>query len=113
MKLNLDMAKKRLDYHLNVENRKSQSVLRHLSLPRNAKSPAEMSSGQRRSCKKEERRGHYAGPYTPQPVRKTHKRCMSSSESLSFNKNRRNSIPSTTGISNNKKPSDKFMKVEL
>ena len=60
MKLNLDMAKKRLDYHLNVENRKSQSVLRHLSLPRNAKPPAEMSSTNR-GGKKEDRRGHYAG----------------------------------------------------
>lgn len=59
MKLNLDMAKKRLDYHLNLENRKSQSVLRHLSLPRNAKSPAELSHG--RAGKKEDRRGHYAG----------------------------------------------------
>ena len=37
---------------------------------------------------------------------------MSSSESLGP-RNRRNSIPSSTGISNIKKPSDKFMKIVM
>ena len=54
------------------------------------------------------------GPYTPQPTRKTHKRCMSSSESHNISRTRRNSIPCNTNISNNKKPSDnsKYMKVK-
>jgi hypothetical protein len=34
MKLNLDMAKKRLDWHTLAATRKSQPVLKHLSLPR-------------------------------------------------------------------------------
>ena len=95
MKLNLDMAKKRLDYHLNQENKKSQSVLRHLSLPRNSKPPSELSSSsssKSRGSRKDERRSYYGGPYTPQPARKTHKRCMSSSESQSLTRTRRNSI---------------------
>jgi len=114
MKLNLDMAKKRLDYHLNLENKKSQSVLRHLSLPRNCKPPSELSS-KSRSSRKEERRSCYGGPYTPQPARKTHKRCSSSSESHSLNRNRRNSIPINTGLSSTKKVADnsKFMKIVM
>merc|ERR1712088_1207407 len=109
MKLNLDMAKKRLDFHLNLENKKSQSVLRHLSLPRNCKPPSELSS-KSRSSRKEERRSCYGGPYTPQPARKTHKRCSSSSESHSLTRNRRNSIPTNT-----KKQADnsKFMKIVM
>ena len=60
MKLNLDMAKKRLDYHLNLENRKTQSVLRHLSLPRNSKPPpADVSS--RVTGRRDERKSQYAG----------------------------------------------------
>ena len=39
MKLNLDMAKKRLDWHHLNETRKCNTVLKHLSLPRNMKSP--------------------------------------------------------------------------
>ncbi len=34
MKLNLDMAKKRLDWHTLAATRKTQPVLKHLSLPR-------------------------------------------------------------------------------
>ena len=113
MKLNLDMAKKRLDYHLNLENKKSQSVLKHLSLPRNAKPPSELSGPSKsRASRKEERRSCYGGPYTPQPARKTHKRCSSSSsETNSLTRNRRNSIP--TALSSSKKQADnsKFMKV--
>lgn len=60
MKLNLDMAKKRLDYHLNLENRKSQSVLRHLSLPRNTKPPASI-EGTTRASRREDRKSYYAG----------------------------------------------------
>ena len=53
MKLNLDMAKKRLDYHLNMENRKSQNVLKHLSLPKNVKS---LGSTEPKTRSKEEKR---------------------------------------------------------
>ena len=111
MKLNLDMAKKRLDFHLNLENKKSQSVLKHLSLPRNAKPPSELSGPSKsRASRKEERRSCYGGPYTPQPARKTHKRCSSSAETHSLSRNRRNSI---SGLSSSKKQADnsKFMKV--
>ena len=59
MKLNLDMAKKRLDYHLNLENRKTQSVLRHLSLPRNSKPPPNDVSS--RVTRRDERKSQYAG----------------------------------------------------
>ena len=114
IKLNLDMAKKRLDFHLNLENKKSQSVLRHLSLPRNCKPPSELSS-KSKSSRKEERRSCYGGPYTPQPARKTHKRCSSSSsETNSLTRNRRNSIPTNTGLSSTKKHADnsKHMKVK-
>jgi len=116
MKLNLDMAKKRLDYHLNQENKKSQSVLRHLSLPRNSRPPAELSGSSKvRSSRKEERRSCYGGPYTPQPARKTHKRCLSSSETNSLTRNRRNSNPTNTGLSSSKKHGDnsKFMKIVM
>ena len=61
MKLNLDMAKKRLDYHLNLENRKTQSVLRHLSLPRHSKPPTQSPSDNRINARREERKSHYAG----------------------------------------------------
>ena len=108
------MAKKRLDYHLNQENKKSQSVLRHLSLPRNSRPPAELSGSSKvRSSRKEERRSCHGGPYTPQPARKTHKRCLSSSETNSLTRNRRNSNPTNTGLSSSKKHGDnsKFMKV--
>jgi len=110
MKLNLDMAKKRLDYHLNLENRKTQSVLRHLSLPRNSKPPPNDVSS--RVTRRDERKSQYAGPYTPQPSRKSHKRCMSNTEGLSQPRSRTNSIPSAMY---SRKPTDntKFMKIVM
>ena len=109
MKLNLDMAKKRLDYHLNLENRKSQQVLKHLSLPKNMKPPTHNHTDQK--IRKEDKKV-YSGPYTPQPTRKTHKRCLSSSDNHSVPRTRTNSIP--TSVYNNKKNvQDKFMKIVM
>ena len=53
-----------------------------------------------------------AGPYTPQPSRKSHKRCMSSSDSQNVPRARTNSIPTAVY---SKKPTDntKFMKVPI
>eukprot|EP00090_Calanus_glacialis_P026495 TRINITY_DN41711_c0_g1_i1.p1 TRINITY_DN41711_c0_g1~~TRINITY_DN41711_c0_g1_i1.p1 ORF type:complete len:610 (-),score=129.72 TRINITY_DN41711_c0_g1_i1:86-1915(-) len=109
MKLNLDMAKKRLDYHQLNQNRKSQSVLKHLSLPRNMKAPAqtEVINLQKPSSRRDK------GPYTPQPTRKSHKRCMSGSDTLP--RNHRVRTNSTPSLSSREKKSDnsKFMAVVM
>ena len=54
-----------------------------------------------------------SGPYTPQPARKSHKRCLSSAESSSVPRARTNSIP--TAVYSRSKPSDntKFMKASI
>ena len=77
MKLNLDMAKKRLNYHQLQENRKSQSVLKHLSLPRTGGKGGAGEVGRAGG-----RRDRHQAPLTPQPSRKFHKRCMSGSDTL-------------------------------
>lgn len=108
MKLNLDMAKKRLNYHQLNQNRKSQSVLKHLSLPRNMKAsaPAEVINLQKTPSRRDK------GPYTPQPPRKTHKRCMSGSDTLPRNHRvRTNSTPSIS--SSKKSDNSKFMAVVM
>jgi len=108
MKLNLDMAKKRLDYHQLNQNRKSQSVLKHLSLPKNMKAPTqtEVINLQKPSSRRDK------GPYTPQPARKAHKRCMSGSDTLPRNHRvRTNSTPSIS--SSRKSDNSKFMAVVM
>ena len=108
MKLNLDMAKKRLDYHQLNQNRKSQSVLKHLSLPRNMKAPTqtEVINPQKPTNRRDK------GPYTPQPARKAHKRCMSGSDTLP--RNHRVRTNSTPSISSSKKiDNSKFMSVVM
>jgi len=108
MKLNLDMAKKRLNYHQLNQNRKSQSVLKHLSLPRNMKAsaPAEVINLQKTPSRRDK------GPYTPQPPRKAHKRCMSGSDTLPRNHRvRTNSTPSIS--SSKKSDNSKFMAVVM
>lgn len=78
MKLNLDMAKKRLDWHnLNVA-RKSQPVLRHLPVKTNLYGK-EIKKNKRDSLKTS---------YTPPPIRKHHQHCVpniSGSETLPRN----------------------------
>jgi len=107
MKLNLDMAKKRLDYHQLNENRKSQSVLKHLSLPRNVKAPTQTESINLQKASRRDK-----GPYTPQPVRKAHKRCMSGSDTLPRNHRvRTNSTPSIS--SSKRSENNKFMQVVM
>lgn len=67
MKLNLDMAKKRLEFHRLAETRKSQTqVLRHLSLPRNSKPPRTESTSSLHKAGKREKKE----VCTPPPTRR-------------------------------------------
>ena len=52
-----------------------------------------------------------AGPYTPQPARRSHKRCLSSSETVAPPRPRTNSIPSSVYSKKAGHDSSKFMKV--
>merc|ERR1719225_86191 len=111
MKLNLDMAKKRLDYHLNTETRRSGGGLRHLALPRPHGTPRQA----RRGSRETETRANlqHSGPYTPQPARRSHKRCLSSSETVAPPWPRTNSIPSSVYSKKAGHDSSKFMKIVM
>jgi spastin len=107
MKLNLDMAKKRLDWHnLNVA-RKSQPVLRHLPLK-----PAVPAN-----AKENKKRDLIKSTYTPPPTRRHHQHCVpniSGSETLPRNyKMRKTANAHQAKTTNNRlsRDSSKFMHI--
>jgi len=107
MKLNLDMAKKRLDWHTLNATRKSQPVLKHLSLPRSCKAPT---SASHQNVNKVNRREK--STYTPPPTRRIHhKDCVPqavNSETLPRNyKLRRSSSTASNRLSKD----TKFMQI--
>ena len=66
MKLNLDMAKKRLEFHKLSESRRVSGTMRHLSLPRNSKPPASSSVTSLQKASRKEK----SQTYTPPPTRR-------------------------------------------
>lgn len=101
MKLNLDMAKKRLDFHKLGESRRASGSLglRHLSLPRNSKPPTKTEGSHLQKVAKREKKD----TYTPPPTRRyrreanadTRRTSMSGCETLPRNYRTRSSSASS------------------
>ena len=120
MKLNLDMAKKRLEFHRLGESKRVGSVgLRHLSLPRNCKPPtrAEPHHGVQKVGKREKSSTH-----TPPPTRRFRREgtndgrreSNSGCETLPRNyRTRSSSASSSSSSSKRAAESSKFLKVVM
>jgi len=115
MKLNLDMAKKRLEFHRLAENKRTAGTvgLRHLSLPRNCKPPTKQETGAQKVHKREK-----SSTYTPPPTRRYKKEggegrreSMSGYETLPRNYRTRSSSASSGTSSKKGAESNKFMKI--
>merc|ERR1711962_660222 len=103
MKLNLDMAKKRLEFHRLGESRRAAGTvaqLRHLSLPRNCKPPSTKETSNLQKVSKREKKE----TYTPPPTRRyrrdtgadTRRGSVSECETLPRNYRTRSSSASST-----------------
>merc|ERR1719153_1259003 len=103
MKLNLDMAKKRLEFHRLGESRRAAGTvaqLRHLSLPRNCKPPSTKETSNLQKVSKREKKE----TYTPPPTRRyrrdtgadTRRGSVSGCETLPRNYRTRSSSASST-----------------
>ena len=118
MKLNLDMAKKRLEFHRLGESKRAGSVgLRHLSLPRNCKPPTKSEHTVHKVSKREK-----SNTYTPPPTRRYRREGVndgrresnSGCETLPRNYRTRSSSASSSSASSKKAAeSSRFLKVVM
>ena len=119
MKLNLDMAKKRLEFHRLGESKRAGSVgLRHLSLPRNCKPPTRAEPHGVQKVGKREK----SSTYTPPPTRRFRREgtndgrreSNSGCETLPRNyRTRSSSASSSSSSSKRAAESSKFLKVVM
>ena len=119
MKLNLDMAKKRLEFHRLGESKRAGSVgLRHLSLPRNCKPPTRSEPHSVHKVSKREKSNTYTPPptrrYRREGVNDGRRESNSGCETLPRNYRTRSSSASSSSASSKKAAeSSKFLKVVM